>query len=449
VRIKLGSTLGMLLLSASSAAAQQIPQQLTLQEAQRIAGLFNPAYRRMQNDVQVAEANVRQSYGRFMPNLNTNLNFGGSNSSTVTATDDFGQPITGTRRIETESSSASQGASMGMTLFDGGASFRNLSASKAQAQATESRVAQNANQLRAQVAREYFNAMRAEQRIKLEETLLASRKDALARTEKLLTVASTKYVDVLSARVDVATAEQAVEDARGLADKARLQLKQIMGVEGPATFTLATEPPAIFDPATVKVDALVQTATVSAPAVLIADAGLRSADKQASAARATRWPSLTGSLSYGRSTQARGYGALGELNPPNRSFGFGLGVSLPVFSRFTTSAQIANADASEIDARETLREAKLQVESEVRAAHIDLTSAYRTVQMAQRRAELSRERLLAAEEEYRLGAAVTFLALQQYADQSAQAERQVLDALFQFATALIALEERIAKPLER
>ena len=432
----------------ASAASAQIPQQLTLQEAQRLAGLFNPAYRRTQNDIVVADANVKQSYGRFMPRLSSDLGFNASQASTVTATDDFGQPISGTRRLETESSSANQGVRLSMTLFDGGANLRGVSAAKAQHDAAGARVEQQANQLRAQVAREYFNAMRAEQRIKLEETLLESRKDALVRTEKLLSVASTKYVDVLSARVDVATAEQALDDARGQAEKAKLQLKQTMGLEGAATFTLATQPPEIFDPARLDVNALVSAAVVAAPSVRMAEASLRAADKQAAAARSSRWPQLSGSVGYGRSTSARGYDALGEFNPPNRSLSFGVGVSLPLFSQFTTSYQIASANAQEIDAQESLREQKIVVEAEVRSAVIDLTNAYRTVRLAEQRAELSRERLTAAQEEYRLGA-IQFFQLTQYADQAAQAERQVLDARFQFANGLIALEERIARPLER
>ena len=433
---------------AAGLSGQQIPQQLSLEEAQRLASLHNPAFRRAQNDIYVADANVKQSYGRFMPRLSTSLGFSGNASSTLTATDDFGRPIADTRRIETESSSASQGVGLNLNLFDGGANLKNLSAAKAQHIATEASIDQEANRLRAQVSKEYFAALRAEQAIKLEETLLASRKDALERTQKLLSVASSKYVDVLSARVDVASAEQAVDNARGSAEKSKLQLKQTMGLEGPATFALTSEPPAIFDPARLDVEALVRLASVGAPSVRLAEARLRAADKQSSAARAGRLPQINTRLNYGRSTQARGYDAFGEFNPPNRSLNFGLDISLPLFSQFQTSYQIANADAAEIDARETLRQEKLAVESEVRAAVIDLNNAYRTARLAEQKAELSGERLAAAQEEYRIGS-VSFFQLQQYADQAAQADRQMLDARFQFANAVVALEERIGKPLER
>lgn len=437
-----------LFMCAGGLQAQQMPQQLSLEEAQRLARLFNPSFRRMQNDLGVAEAGVRQSYGRFLPTLSSSLGFSGSHSSTLTTTDPFNRPISEARRVETEGSSASQGISLGMTLFDGGALFRNAAAARASQRATEARIDQDANLLRARVARDYFAALRADQVIQLEEQLLAARRDDLARTEKLLSVAASKYVDVLSARVDLASQEQTVDDARGNAEKLRLTLKQTLGLEGAANFSLTTEPPPIFDPKPLNVDALVRLALVSSPAIRQANAAVTEADKFASASRGSRWPRVTGGASYGRSTSARGFGAIGELDPPNRSLGFSIGVQLPLFSQFSTSYNIAAADAREVDTRESLRETRLAIERDVRAAFIDLGNAYRTVRLAEQRAELARELLAAAQEEYRLGT-VTFFQIQQYADRAAQAQRQMLDARFNFVNNLIALEEKVGAPLER
>jgi outer membrane protein TolC len=442
------------------AAAQRMPDQLTLEEAQRLARLYNPEYKQAENDAGVAAAAVRARFGSFLPSLNSRLAFGGSlgwTQSTTQALDEYGRPISSSdslSRVHTEktpSSNASQGVSLGLTLFDGGANIRYLSAARAAQEETEARIANQSNALRAQVGREYFAAMRAHQAIGLEERLLAARKDDLQRTEKLLGVAASKYIDVLTARLQVAAAEQSLEQARGNAEKQRLTLKHTIGMEGAATFTLATEPPKVFDPATLAADALVSRALTASPTVLAARASLVTADRTAAAARGARLPQIGGSLNFGRTTSVSGgYGAIGQLDLPNRSLGFGIDVSLPLFSRFTTSSNIAQADANEQDRREALRRTRLTAENNVRTALIDLHNAYRTVQIRELTANLRREQLSMAQEEYRRGVTgMDFFRLQQIVSEEATAQRDLLDARFNFITAVITLEERLGSPLER
>lgn len=437
-----------LLCAAAPLAAQQIPQNLSLEQAQELARLHNPDFLKVQNDVGVAAAAVRQGYGRFLPSLNTSLGFNGSNSSTLTGEDEFGRPVSEQRRVESERSGASQGVSLSMTLFDGGANVRQLGAARAGQVETDARVRAVANRLRAQVARDYYAALRAEQLIALEEKLLAARRDDLERTEKLLAVAASKYVDVLSARVDVATAEQNLDQARGNAQKTRLTLAQTLGVGGAASFVLGSAAPEVFDPKALDIEVMVRRAVTASPAVLQATAAQRASEQRNSAARGSRWPTVRGTAGFNRGTQLSGYDAFGELNPQNRSFSFGIDVSLPLFNGFSTSAQIAQTDAAELDAREDVRAQKLLVERDVRSAFIDLNNFHRAAQLAGLRAELSRERMTAAQEEFRLGA-IQFFQLQQYVDQAARAERDLLDARFNFINGLIALEEKIGATVER
>jgi outer membrane protein len=141
------------------------------------------------------------------------------------------------------------------------------------------------------------------------------------------------------------------------------------------------------------------------------------------------------------------YEALFELNPQNRSFSFGLGASIPLFNNFKTSLQIAQAVASKDDANEDAREARLRVERLVRGALIDLENSHKLLELAELKAELSRERLELAQEQYRNGA-MTFTELQNVIDRMADAERQVVDARFGYATARAYLEEYAGTKVE-
>jgi outer membrane protein len=206
--------------------------------------------------------------------------------------------------------------------------------------------------------------------------------------------------------------------------------------------------PQVFDPADLDVTALVAGALAGSPLVRQREAALSAAQYSASAARGRRLPSLSASAGYNRGMSASGYGAIGEFNPgQNYGFSFGLGVSLPLFSRFQTSEVIAQASANATDAEYDLQATRLTVERDVRTAIIDLDNAYRSLQLSEVQVELNRERQEATQERYRLGGS-DFTTLQNVIDRTAQAERQALEALFGFINARISLEEKLGHRLE-
>ena len=442
------AAIAVLIGSAGPISAQHAPAVLTLDEALRIARSGNPEFLRTANDLEVAGSSVRSAWGGFLPNLNTNLNFSGSRSTTLTGEDFFGDPIESPEPVTSRRSSASQGISTQMTLFDGGTTLRNLQARRATYDGVSAQIQAAGIQLDARVSREYFQAVRAVRNITLEEYLLASARDRLERTEQLLRLAARNREDVLGARADVAQAEQNVERARGDADKTRLTLAATLGMQPTTSISVDTVLPPVFDPADLDVEALVAGALASSPVVRQRESALRAAKYGASAARARRLPSISASAGYNRGMSAAGYGAFGEFNPgENYGFSFGVGVSLPLFSRFQTSDAIAQASAGAVDADHDLRAARLTVERDVRAAIIDLDNAYRSLQLAEEQVDLNRERQELTQERYRLGGS-DFTTLQNVIDRTAQAERQALEALFGFINARISLEEKLGHRLE-
>ena len=436
------------MLLASGAASAQLPDQLTLDDAVSIARANNPAHRKAANDQDVAAAEVRQSYGAFLPTVGASMSFNGSSSQTSSGQGDFGEVVDGEVRT-IESSSGSHGVSASMTLFDGGAMFRDLSAARAREDVAHATLRASLNRLDAEVRRAYFQAQRAEQTIALEDRLLASARDRLARTEELFRIAAASQVDVLGARVDVASQEQSLARARDEARKLRLALLQTMGLppRDAGGFTLSAAEPRAFDPAVLDADALVALALDGNPAVVQSQAAAIAADRRASAARGVRWPSIDATFGYNRSVREPGmFDAFGQLEAQDRGFRFGLSASLPLFSNFRAAASIAQADAAREDASEDERAARLQTERDVRSAVIDLENAFGQLRLAEQKAELSAQRLELATEQYRLGA-LTFLNLQRVIDETANAERQALEARYGFMMARVTLEERLGAPL--
>ncbi|MGQ0814226.1 MAG: TolC family protein [Gemmatimonadota bacterium] len=417
-----------------------LAQRLTVEDAVRLARDNNPAFRRVLNDAFVADAEVRRSVGALLPSLNARLDFSGFSSSRVTGEDDYGQPVRLPSAIDFKGSSAQQGVSLGMTLFDGGASLRGIGAARAASDAIDARIRAEAARLTGEVTRQYYAALRAARLIAVEKQLLASAQERLERTERLLSVAGSSPVDVLGARAEVASQEQQVARAENEARKQALLLKETMGLPGDVDFELASDLPTVIDPASISRDAVLSSALANNPTIHQADAVVRAAGHRLSAASAARFPSVSASAGFGRSMSLSSYDALFEMNPQNHAFSFGISASVPLFNNFRTSLQIAQAHSAESDAQEDARETRLRVERQMRSALFDLENSYKLLQLAERKAELSRERLDLAQEQYRNGA-MSFTELQNVIDRTAAAEREVVDARFGYATARTFLEE--------
>ena len=427
--------------------ADRIPARLSLEDALRLARTHSPLFLQTSNDVMVADANVKSAYGRFMPSLSTSMGVSGSETHTVTYLDPITQRPERLEDPQTSSGSGlSQGLSMGVTLFDGGAMFKNLALQKATARATESNIVIQQNALNASVRQSFYQALRAVQSIALSERLLASAQDRLVQTEALFRTAAKGTVDVLGAKEDIATYQMALETARNDATKARLALAQVIGIPSDGSFELVGTTPEVYDPARLSVDSLVALARRSNPTLQRQELMVGIAEKQLSSAKASRWPSLSASFNFSRSVSVPDFTAYRYLNPQNNSKSLSIGASLPLFSRFTTSAAIAGSRANAQDSRYQLAQTSLQIETDVRSAYIDFTTAYHSLELADLKAQLSNERLALSQEAYQRGS-ITFSALQQIIDRAASSERDALNARFTWLTNLVALEIRVGAPI--
>jgi outer membrane protein TolC len=220
-----------------------------------------------------------------------------------------------------------------------------------------------------------------------------------------------------------------------------------MGVMDGAPLRLTTEPEEGGDPAALRADSLVAAALAAHPRIAQGEAAASAAARRTRASRWDRLPSLSLRAGYARDQSDLDYDALRDFASPSDSrLSLSLGVSIPLFDQFRTTATLAQARADEVRTREELRAAQLAVESEVRAAHLDVGNAHRGSALAARTAQLARERLALAQEQYQIGA-VTFTDLQDAVDRAAKAERDALAARYDLAVARATLEEKAGAPL--
>ena len=245
---KLIALIGAGVFATAPAAAQDPPRVMTLADALEIARDRNPSYLRAVAQADATGADVRASFGAFLPNLNANLSWNGSSRTTITGEDDFGRPIELPSSFTFKSSSASQGLSTAITLFDGLQNINSLKASEAGRDAADEGVDLQATSVDAEVARRFYTALQGQRLIEVEEQLLEVSRQQLDATERLFRVAARSEVDVLGAQVQVANAEQQLERARGEERKALLRLAEQIGLEDGVEFEVEGALPPIFDP---------------------------------------------------------------------------------------------------------------------------------------------------------------------------------------------------------
>ena len=122
---------------------------------------------------------------------------------------------------------------------------------------------------------------------------------------------------------------------------------------------------------------------------------------------------------------------------------FSVQVGLPFFNNFfQNQAGEAQARVQLQNQRETLKEARLQTEQEVRSQLIALRNQGETLRLAERSLVIAEEALRLEREEYRIGTR-TFEQLQDAIEQEATSRRQVITSRYGFIDALVALEAAV------
>lgn len=414
---------------------------VTLEDALRLARAGNPAIHQAANRSEIAIAAERSGWGAFLPRLRTSASLSEFSSRTLTARNEFGQPVTLDDPATISATAASGGLSASLVLLDGFRRVNELQAARAGTRAADAFERAEVVRIEAEVRRRFYAALTAQRLIEAEERLLDAAGQRLDAMREMVRAGRATPQDVLGAEVDLARQEMALEAARADAQDRRLALREVMGVDMPVRFRVAGSFPEPADPASLDADALVARALDASPRLRRATAEADAAQHRADAARSERWPRIELRAGLDRAITLPNADQLTQF-PWNRGVGAAVSVELPVFSGFAASERIARAEAASSDAAQERRRTRLAVERQVRTALNDVDRAYGAVRLARRAAELSRRRLEIAQEGFRRGV-VSFTELQQLIDRAAFAERTAVRARREYADARIGLDEAV------
>lgn len=433
--------------SPAKAEAQNARSDLSLTEALTLASQHNPAYRRALNNMSLAGPQARAAWGAFLPRLDLSGGTGYGFNERSVGTDNFGNPIENPQVQRLWNSDASQGLNFSVPLFEGGSRFSGMTEARARAQATTWAARAALGQAEAEIKRQYFLAIRANEFLELENELLAARQNDLTATQRLFEIASRSQSDLLGAELEVQRQERERETQQAERAKALVALRTAIGDPTLEVQGVAAEVPAPLDPTALDMGALVDRALLNRPEVHQRLADMDVAEASLSIARSARWPTISLNGGYNRQAFGPGRDFLFDLDPDASKYGnLSLRVSIPLFQQFSTSANIAEAEVRRDNAAETVRESRLETERDVLQALIDLRSRFRSLDLSAAGRDVADRRLALVREEYRL-AVKNFTELQEAIRSAANSRREEIQARHDYVSAYIDLELLVGGPV--
>ncbi|MBV8170520.1 MAG: TolC family protein [Candidatus Eremiobacteraeota bacterium] len=283
--------------------------------------------------------------------------------------------------------SNSVSATVHQLIFDGGATYARMSQAKWSRDASELNSLRQVDVVLFDVAQLYYAALQARYtyQVAIANTKLAQVQEQLVEAQYRAGVAS--HADVLTAQLPVAQAQLAEAQAANGESSEIAALLNAMGLPSDTPVTLSdtfaqTAPPL---PAYASVEATAQTHRYD---LASAQAALTSAERGVRAARASRYPIITGFASIGSATG--GVDAAGNIVNNGGSwvstYSFGADVSMPLYDSGLTNGQIAAAEANSETALGNLNATALGVSLNVRQAYLSAQTAL--AQVASARTEL-------------------------------------------------------------
>ncbi len=480
-----------LLVAAAQAAAQsaQPGPVLTLDEAVRLAIRSNPTHQQTLTARERAGSALRSSYGALLPTVSTS--FGSQFRE--------GRPqFFAGQQFGSASDVLSSFADLSLDLRLSGSAVMAPRASRASLDAAEAEITSSEQGVRSQVIQQYLTVLQSQSRAVMQETLLVGSRAQLELARARAQVGAANQLDVRRAEVAVGQQQVALLLAQNQVEVDKLRLFQQMGVPQPPNVQLTTQFP-MAEP-TLRRDDLLDMARRANPLLNALRSRERSADVSVGQARSSYFPTLSLSTGVGGFSQQlkdidgqiqsaqfqalqsqsscfttdsirRGAGLRGIgqqcaaiaftpqdeqlMRKANATFPFDMTrnpvtfsatLSLPLFDGFQRESRIQEAAAGRSDARYRVREQELRLTADVSAAHLNLTTAYRTAQLQEENARTARIALALAEERFRVGA-TSFIEVTQARSDFERAETDRINAIYDFHKAFATLESAVGRPL--
>ncbi|MDX1394605.1 MAG: TolC family protein [Gemmatimonadota bacterium] len=421
---------------------ETLPDTLDLDTALDLALTRNPVLSQSRYATDIAGADKRAALGAFLPTANANLGLSRSTFTTSTFENPQGETEELPEPLSSESGSGNTGIGLSWTVFDASL-IASLRESDANLDASRSRLDDQRLAVAARVQRAYIEAIRRQTLLELTRQQIADRELELEIAERRYQIAAVERSDVLGAEQNLISAEISLLNETSQLETNLRALSVEIGL--PAE---ASEGTTLVD-LTLLPDASGLNSETLVAYALGEDPELRALDADRAAASASLWgtksrflPTISLGYSWGWRDQFGPGANFFQFVYGSRSQGLSLSAQWTLFDGFNRVSTAQSATARRSQAEESLRQRRLEIERDVRRFLQQIDELAQTLVLLERGLQISEERLTMTRLQYQNGT-TDFTALQQAISAVTSAERQLIEARYNYLASWVDLEEYV------
>jgi outer membrane protein len=317
----------------------------------------------------------------------------------------------GTGNMTTSSSSSkttyngSYGLNAQWTVWNGGKRINNIKQQKLNTQMSELSISESENNLQEQITQLYVQILYTTEAIEVNKQSLALSEMQRDRAQEMFKVGSIAKSDVAQLEAQVANDKYLVVNAETTLRDYKLQLKQLLEIDGTEEMTFAT--PIVSDETALQPIpsqlTVYENALALRPEIQSGQLNIQSADLGVRIARAGYMPSVSLSAGIGSSNgNGRGMG-FGEQLKQNWNNSLGLTFSLPIFDNRQNKSAVEKAKLQRTTSALDLADKKKTLFSSVERLWLNAQSAQLQFSAAMSKVESSQISYDLAAEQFRLG----------------------------------------------
>lgn len=363
-------------------------------------------------NVELAEINVKDAQGNFLPDLNANT---GNSFNFGSGFDPVSQ-----NRVNTSFFGGNININSGITIFNG---FRNLNVYKqAQLGVERSKLTLEdiQNDISLLVVNGYLNILFAKENLNAAKVQAQISKKQVEAAQERFDAGFIPKGDLLNSKSTAVQDQQNVITQENTLTIALLNLAQLLQVsaEGFDVQSIDVGKPngvLLYENSNM----VYEKAVLSQPQIKNAELGIENSKYDINIARSRFLPTLSGSLfmssNYAYDLKDGTVRIGSTLNDVlfrqiNENLGYGVGIRLdiPIFNRLQTKNNLDRQFVNLEISKATLENEKLQLQQTIEQAYVDTKAAVKAYEAAKISYEAQQEAFKNAQESYRLGASTLF-----------------------------------------
>lgn len=379
----------------------------TLEECVTYAVDNNLTIEQFELDLENSKIDKSDAIGNLLPNLNGSLS----------ASSNTGFSINPTNNLPTNSTAfnVNAGVSSNVTLFDGLRNMHQLNRAKINAIANQYRLDDLKDDIRLSVANAYLQILSNKEQLKTFRAQYAVTEQDLKRTKELVESGVVPRGDLLEIEATAANQEQQIINGESLVLISRVNLAQLLQITDYENFDIADEefevPPSDILDNSAKV--IFDKALGFRNDIKFSQANVDLAEKDLDIARGSYFPTLSAFVQYGtrysdvtQIPDANGVPFTPDFTDQLWIFdgiSYGAQLNVPIFNGWNTRNNVKRSKISLEKAKLQFEQDKLDLESNIQQAYVDVTTFDKAYEAAQKTLEARRVAYQYAKDRFDVG----------------------------------------------